>query len=306
MEAAIAPMGPVLDAIRMPAVTVSHTVIGLWKLFSCQPCEGETKCRTGLSSANDIFSIPNFLYRTAQWRRVISTRPPERATAAPARWTVAVGELQPIKPEISKGAPAPEETGSGIVLMARRTPLKDMRNIGIIAHVDAGKTTTTERILYYTGRSYKIGEVHDGAATMDWMEQEQERGITITSAATTTFWRDHRVNIIDTPGHVDFTIEVERSLRVLDGAVAVFDSVAGVEPQSETVWRQADKYRVPRIAFMNKMDRVGADFEAAVQTMVDRLGAHPVPVQLPIGSEAGFTGVVDLVTMTALVYKDDL
>jgi elongation factor G len=175
-----------------------------------------------------------------------------------------------------------------------------------MAHIDAGKTTTTERILFYTGRTHKMGEVHEGAAVMDWMEQEQERGITITSAATTAFWRDHRINIIDTPGHVDFTVEVERSLRVLDGAVAVFDSVAGVEPQSETVWRQADRYRVPRIAFINKMDRVGADFPGSVQTMTDRLGAHPVPVQLPIGSEAGFRGVVDLVNMKAIVYKDDL
>jgi elongation factor G len=190
--------------------------------------------------------------------------------------------------------------------MARKVTLDKTRNIGIMAHIDAGKTTTTERILFYTGRTHKMGEVHEGAAVMDWMEQEQERGITITSAATTAFWRDHRINIIDTPGHVDFTVEVERSLRVLDGAVAVFDSVAGVEPQSETVWRQADKYRVPRIAFINKMDRVGADFGKAVKTMVDRLGAHPVPVQLPIGAEAGFTGVVDLVTMKALVYKDDL
>jgi elongation factor G len=190
--------------------------------------------------------------------------------------------------------------------MARKVTLDKTRNIGIMAHIDAGKTTTTERILFYTGRTHKMGEVHEGAAVMDWMEQEQERGITITSAATTAFWRDHRINIIDTPGHVDFTVEVERSLRVLDGAVAVFDSVAGVEPQSETVWRQADKYRVPRIAFINKMDRVGADFARSVQTMVDRLGAHPVPVQLPIGAEAGFTGVVDLVTMKALVYKDDL
>ncbi len=190
--------------------------------------------------------------------------------------------------------------------MARQVPLEKTRNIGIMAHIDAGKTTTTERILFYTGRTHKMGEVHEGAAVMDWMEQEQERGITITSAATTASWRDHRVNIIDTPGHVDFTVEVERSLRVLDGAVAVFDSVAGVEPQSETVWRQADKYRVPRIAFINKMDRIGANFEGSVQTMIDRLGAHPVPVQLPIGSEADFTGVVDLVNMKAIVYKDDL
>ena len=190
--------------------------------------------------------------------------------------------------------------------MARQVTLEKTRNIGIMAHIDAGKTTTTERILFYTGRTHKMGEVHEGAAVMDWMEQEQERGITITSAATTAFWRDHRINILDTPGHVDFTVEVERSLRVLDGAVAVFDSVAGVEPQSETVWRQADKYRVPRIAFINKMDRIGADFEGSVQTMIDRLGAHPVPVQLPIGAEADFAGVVDLVNMKAIVYKDDL
>ncbi|MBV8080002.1 MAG: elongation factor G [Actinobacteria bacterium] len=175
-----------------------------------------------------------------------------------------------------------------------------------MAHIDAGKTTTTERILYYTGRTHKMGEVHEGAATMDWMAQEQERGITITSAATTAFWRDHRINIIDTPGHVDFTVEVERSLRVLDGAVAVFDSVAGVQPQSETVWRQADKYKVPRIAFINKMDRTGANFFAAVQSMKDRLGANPVPVQIPIGQEDQFQGVVDLVEMQAIVYKDDL
>ncbi|MFL5857059.1 MAG: GTP-binding protein, partial [Solirubrobacteraceae bacterium] len=184
--------------------------------------------------------------------------------------------------------------------------LSNTRNIGIMAHIDAGKTTTTERILYYTGRTYKIGEVHEGAATMDWMEQEQERGITITSAATTCEWRDHRINIIDTPGHVDFTVEVERSLRVLDGAIALFDSVAGVEPQSETVWRQADKYHVPRIAFINKMDRIGADFEKAVQTMIDRLGAHPVPVQLPIGAESDLVGIIDLIGMKAIIYKDEL
>jgi elongation factor G len=184
--------------------------------------------------------------------------------------------------------------------------LDRVRNIGIMAHIDAGKTTTTERILYYTGRAYKLGEVHEGTAVMDWMAQEQERGITITSAATTAFWRDHRINIIDTPGHVDFTVEVERSLRVLDGAVAVFDSVAGVQPQSETVWRQADKYKVPRIAFINKMDRTGANFFAAVQSMRDRLGANPVPLQIPIGSEDNFTGVVDLVEMQAVTYKDDL
>jgi elongation factor G len=190
--------------------------------------------------------------------------------------------------------------------MPRKIALEKTRNIGIMAHIDAGKTTTTERILFYTGRTHKMGEVHEGAAVMDWMAQEQERGITITSAATTAFWRDHRINIIDTPGHVDFTVEVERSLRVLDGAIAVFDSVAGVEPQSETVWRQADTYRVPRVAFINKMDRIGANFEGSIQTMIDRLGAHPVPVQLPIGNEGDFSGVVDLVNMKAIVYKDDL
>jgi elongation factor G len=190
--------------------------------------------------------------------------------------------------------------------MPRTFPLEKTRNIGIMAHIDAGKTTTTERILYYTGRTYKIGEVHEGAATMDWMEQEQERGITITSAATTAAWRDHRINIIDTPGHVDFTVEVERSLRVLDGAIALFDSVAGVEPQSETVWRQADKYSVPRIAFINKMDRIGADFEGSVKTMHDRLGANAVPVQLPIGAEAEFEGIIDLIGMKAIKYLDEL
>ena len=184
--------------------------------------------------------------------------------------------------------------------------LDRVRNIGIMAHIDAGKTTTTERILYYTGRTHKMGEVHEGAATMDWMAQEQERGITITSAATTAEWRDYRINIIDTPGHVDFTMEVERSLRVLDGAVAVFDSVAGVQPQSETVWRQADRYRVPRIAFINKMDRTGADFDAAVQSMRDRLGANPVPVHLPIGNEEAFAGIVDLVEMKAITYANAL
>src|SRR6266404_2679854 len=175
--------------------------------------------------------------------------------------------------------------------MSRQAPLQQTRNIGIMAHIDAGKTTTTERVLYYTGVSYKIGEVHEGTAVMDWMEQEQERGITITSAATTCFWRDHRINIIDTPGHVDFTAEVERSLRVLDGAVAVFDSVAGVEPQSETVWRQADKYGVPRICFVNKMDRTGADFDRGVDMIVDRLGALPLVCQLPIGVESDFTEI---------------
>jgi elongation factor G len=188
--------------------------------------------------------------------------------------------------------------------MPRSTPLERTRNIGIMAHIDAGKTTTTERILFYTGVNYKMGEVHDGAATMDWMEQEQERGITITSAATTCAWNDHRINIIDTPGHVDFTIEVERSLRVLDGAIAVFDAVAGVEPQSETVWRQADKYQVPRIAFVNKMDRVGADFDRCLDMMRDRLAARPVPVQIPIGVEDGFVGVVDLIEQQAVRWQD--
>ncbi len=190
--------------------------------------------------------------------------------------------------------------------MPRSFPLEKTRNIGIMAHIDAGKTTTTERILFYTGRTHKLGEVHEGAAVMDWMEQEQERGITITSAATACEWNGHRINIIDTPGHVDFTVEVERSLRVLDGAIAVFDSVAGVEPQSETVWRQADKYGVPRIAFINKMDRIGADFDRAVETMRDRLGANPLPIQLPIGAEDQFIGIVDLIENKALVWKDEL
>jgi elongation factor G len=190
--------------------------------------------------------------------------------------------------------------------MEREYPLNRTRNIGIIAHIDAGKTTVTERILFYTGKTYKIGEVHEGEAVMDWMEQEKERGITITSAATTCFWNDHRINIIDTPGHVDFTAEVERSLRVLDGGIVVFDGVAGVEPQSETVWRQADKYKVPRICFINKMDRIGADFYADVKFIRDRLGAKAVPLQLPIGAESNFTGVVDLLSERAYIYKDDL
>jgi elongation factor G len=198
-----------------------------------------------------------------------------------------------VESQTSSAVPKPEQ-------------LELYRNIGIMAHIDAGKTTATERILYYTGRTHKIGEVHEGGATMDWMVQEQERGITITSAATTAFWSGHRINIIDTPGHVDFTVEVERSLRVLDGAVALFDSVAGVQPQSETVWRQADKYRVPRIAFVNKMDRVGADFYNAMQTMVDRLGAKPVAIQIPIGAEDGFEGIVDLIEMKAVRYVDPL
>jgi len=190
--------------------------------------------------------------------------------------------------------------------MARDVPLGRTRNIGIIAHIDAGKTTVTERILYYTKKIYKLGEVHEGAATMDWMPQEQERGITITAAATTCFWGDHRVNIIDTPGHVDFTVEVERSLRVLDGAVVIFDGVAGVEPQSETVWRQADRYRVPRICFINKLDRTGADFWLCVSMISERLGVKPVPIQLPIGSEDSFAGGIDLVDMKAVMYRDDL
>jgi len=189
--------------------------------------------------------------------------------------------------------------------MSRSHPIETYRNIGIIAHIDAGKTTTTERILYYTGKSHKIGEVHDGAATMDWMEQEQERGITITSAATTCFWKDHRINIIDTPGHVDFTIEVERSLKVLDGAVVVFDGVAGVEPQSETVWRQADKYNVPRMCFVNKLDRIGANFFMTIDMITDRLGAYPLVIQLPIGSENSFKGIVDLVSNKAIIWKEE-
>jgi len=195
--------------------------------------------------------------------------------------------------------------GNAAISHLRQVPLSRTRNIGIMAHIDAGKTTLTERILYYTGRNYKIGEVHEGAATMDWMEQEQERGITITSAATTCVWHEHLINIIDTPGHVDFTVEVERSLRVLDGAIAVFDGVAGVEPQSETVWRQADRYGVPRICFINKLDRTGADFYFDVQSIIDRLGARPLVLQLPIGTEADFTGVVDLVEMKAHIWKGD-
>ncbi|HRP70746.1 MAG TPA: GTP-binding protein, partial [Turneriella sp.] len=194
--------------------------------------------------------------------------------------------------------------------MSRKVELKQLRNIGIMAHIDAGKTTTTERILFYTGRSHKIGEVHEGAATMDWMEQERERGITITSAATTCFWKDAagekiQINVIDTPGHVDFTVEVERSLRVLDGAVTAYDGVAGVEPQTETVWRQADRYHVPRLCYVNKIDRMGADFYRAVDMMRDRLGANAVPIQLPIGVESSFVGVIDLVTMEAVVWSGE-
>src|SRR5471032_194674 len=190
--------------------------------------------------------------------------------------------------------------------MPRTTPLDHYRNIGIMAHIDAGKTTTTERILYYTGKSHKLGEVHEGAATMDWMEQEQERGITITSAATTCIWRNMRINIIDTPGHVDFTVEVERSMRVLDGLVALFDSVAAVQPQSETVWRQANKYKVPRIIFINKMDRTGADFYNAVFKIRERLGARAMPVQLPVGQEDHFFGFDAAITEKATIYTDDL
>src|SRR3972149_8152845 len=189
--------------------------------------------------------------------------------------------------------------------MPRSHPIEDYRNFGIMAHIDAGKTTTTERILYYTGKSHKIGEVHEGAATMDWMEQEQERGITIPSAATTAYWRNKRLNIIDTPGHVDFTIEVERSLRVLDGAVCVLDGNQGVEPQTETVWRQADKYDVPRIVFANKMDKVGADFFRCVDELIERVGAKPVCIQLPLGIEATFRGVIDLIRMKAVVWDDE-
>ncbi|RYF11690.1 MAG: GTP-binding protein, partial [Deltaproteobacteria bacterium] len=189
--------------------------------------------------------------------------------------------------------------------MVREVSLQHTRNIGIMAHIDAGKTTTTERILFYTGITHKIGEVHEGAATMDWMEQEQERGITITSAATTCYWREHRINIIDTPGHIDFTIEVERSLRVLDGAVCVFDAVSGVEPQSETVWRQADKYRVPRLCFVNKMDRIGANFAGCVQDITERLGARPMVIQLPLGKEENFVGVIDLVGNQALIWEHE-
>src|SRR3546814_904686 len=220
---------------------------------------------------------------------------------------LAIATNLPISGAASTASPKPKEK-----IMARSHPLERYRNFGIMAHIDAGKTTTTERILYYTGKSYKIGEVHDGAATMDWMEQEQERGITITSAATTCLWKadegkgpEHRLNIIDTPGHVDFTIEVERSLRVLDGAVAAFDGVAGVEPQSETVWRQAEKYGVPRMCYINKLDRTGANFYYCVQTIIDRLGAVPAPLNLPIGAESDFVGLVDLVQERGIVWKDE-
>src|SRR5437763_8540839 len=218
--------------------------------------------------------------------------------ATPARKLENMAEAVQVTKERQSGA------GKGLVI--REYPLGRTRNIGIMAHIDAGKTTTTERILYYTGKAYKLGEVHEGTAQMDWMDQERERGITITSAATTCRWKDHWINIIDTPGHVDFTVEVERSLRVLDGAVAVFDAVAGVEPQTETVWRQADRYSVPRICFINKMDRTGADFDQAVHMIEERLHANPLVVQLPWGKEADFIGVIDLVTKQAIVYTDDL
>ncbi len=227
---------------------------------------------------------------------------PGRRRQAPRRHAPNGGGQQGLQPLPVVVATAPRTKGSE---MATEYPLERTRNIGIIAHIDAGKTTVSERILFYTKKIYKIGEVHEGAATMDWMEQEQERGITITAAATTCFWADHRINLIDTPGHVDFTVEVERSLRVLDGAVVVFDGVAGVEPQSETVWRQADRYGVPRFCFVNKLDRTGADYWRVVDMIRDRLGAIAVPVQIPIGTEAGFRGVIDLVEMQAITYGDD-
>src|SRR5690348_528492 len=214
----------------------------------------------------------------------------------------------PAKSQISWGGhtSGTREMNVALKMQERPTAIEKVRNIGIMAHIDAGKTTTTERILFYAGRIHKMGEVHEGAATMDWMVQEKERGITITSAATTAQWRDHAINIIDTPGHVDFTVEVERSLRVLDGAVAVFDAVAGVEPQSETVWRQADRYGVPRIAFINKMDRIGADFYGSLHSIRTRLGARAVPIQLPVGAESAFQGYIDLVTKDVVMYTDDL
>src|SRR5213594_1617690 len=233
--------------------------------------------------------------RRTRWPRPIRpsvTTSGERSEPQPFEAQVVIAEM--IETKTSK---APK--------IAREYPLERYRNIGIIAHIDAGKTTVTERVLFYTKKIYKIGEVHDGAATMDWMPQEQERGITITAAATTCFWKDHRVNIIDTPGHVDFTVEVERSLRVLDGAVMVFDGVAGVEPQSETVLRQADKYKVPRICFINKQDRMGADFQRGVDSIKERLGANAVPIQIPIGREDKFKGVVDLIEMKALYWEGD-
>ena len=229
---------------------------------------------------------------------------PDRSTTLALRWLVSFSKARREKTMLTDNVDN-AKIGKTSVAQDVLTDLNKVRNIGIMAHIDAGKTTTTERILYYTGMSYKIGEVHDGAATMDWMEQEQERGITITSAATTCFWNDNQINIIDTPGHVDFTVEVERSLRVLDGAVAVFDGKEGVEPQSEQVWRQADKYDVPRICFVNKMDKIGADFYFSVRTMEERLGARVIPIQLPIGSEGDFEGIVDLVEMNAKVWRGE-
>src|SRR5438094_2914259 len=245
--------------------------------------------------------------------------PRSSARKTPTRWpsrtrpsATSDTELEAVIEEerLAPSAPAAGQTAKKMnvaaATKARVFPLERTRNIGIMAHIDAGKTTTTERILFYTGRIHRMGEVHEGAATMDWMVQEQERGITITSAATAAEWRKHRINIIDTPGHVDFTVEVERSLRVLDGAVAVFDAVSGVEPQSETVWRQADRYDVPRIAFINKMDRMGADFYGSLESIRSKLGANAVAIQLPIGRESGFNGVIDLVTEHAYIYTDDL
>src|SRR6202008_4019550 len=231
---------------------------------------------------------------------------PSRTTAGEIRRPAPVGSSEPTASASTDSQLRNRKSETSVAQKDVLTDLSKVRNFGIMAHIDAGKTTTTERILYYTGVNYKMGEVHEGAATMDWMEQEQEPGITITSPGTPSCWRNQRINIIATPGHVDFTVEVERSLRVLDGAVAVFDAVAAVQPQSETVWRQADKYRVPRIAFINKMDRTGADFEHSIKTMRHRLAAHPVPIQCPIGKEDAFQGVVDLVEMKAIVYKDDL
>src|SRR5207245_1947800 len=245
--------------------------------------------------------------------RGLRARPPREAHGREARFRDPRRAEPAGRGVQAQGRPLPHGAGqqglralplvSTVAVTKGAVALEQVRNIGIMAHIDAGKTTTTERILYYTGRTYKVGEVHEGTAVMDWMPQEQERGITITSAATTAFWRDFRINIIDTPGHVDFTMEVERSLRVLDGAIAVFDTVAGVEPQSETVWRQADRYEVPRIAFMNKMDRVGADFFASVQSMVDRLGCRPVPAQTTLCRAAGSRGVMYLVSIRVLVWS---
>src|SRR6201997_912650 len=225
---------------------------------------------------------------------------PSRSARTPTAWRKPIARSR-----ITAGDPATRAFSQGKSLMPRSHPIEDYRNFGIMAHIDAGKTTTTERVLYYTGKSHKMGEVHEGAATMDFMEQEQERGITITSAATTAIWNGKRLNIIDTPGHVDFTIEVERSLRVLDGAVCVLDSNQGVEPQTETVWRQADKYHVPRICFVNKMDKNGADFDKCVESIRDRLGVKAVPIQLPIGSENTFKGIIDLVRMKAVVWESE-